>query len=195
MTSDAKSEDFSVREWATQARLDALVAALRLGSEPAASSAAGEIGRRFSPLIRKYWRAQQCGEYSDFFQEVMLRLFTALPALRQSIAFPGLFRRIVIGAAADYWRSHGPVRSEDDSDLANALESVEESFDEALATRLIVRTYLETLPPREREVIELSYMLDLDVSDVAKALGITAGAVRTTKMRALQKLRVIARKV
>lgn len=196
MISEGRSEGSDgARRWAGQAPLDALVAALRLGSEPVASAAAGEVGRRFSPLVRKYWRAQQCGEYTDFFQEVMVRLFVALPGLRESGAFPGLFRRIVIGAAADYWRSLEPTVADHRSDAMPAPEAVEESFDEDLITCLIVRTYLEVLPPREREVIEFIYMHDLDVVEVAQAIGVTPGAVRTTKRRALQKLRAVARKM
>jgi RNA polymerase sigma factor (sigma-70 family) len=186
MTSDASSAGSEPSVWASDAQLGGLVEALRLGTEPTASAAAEEIGRRFAPLVRKYWNAQGCGDYADFFQEVMVRLFGALPALRDVTTFPGLFRRIVIGAAADYWRSRGP---DGVHEFGPEHESAEASFDEALISRLVVRTYLEVLPPRERDVIELLYLHDLDPPEVAQRLSISAGAVRMTKTRALQRLR------
>jgi len=38
-------------------------------------------------------------------------------------------------------------------------------------------------------VLELLYFEDMDPADAAKVLGITAGALRTTKVRALTRLR------
>lgn len=177
---------------AAQTDLATLVHHLQLGREPFASAAAAEIGRRFSPLIRKFWRQQRCGEYADFFQEVMLRLFTALPQLRDHDAFPGLFRRIVIAAAADYWRKQG-LHEEKLTDVD--VDSLERSFDHDLSAPVLIRTYLDWLPPREKEVIELSFMHDLDPEDIAGQLGVTAGAVRMTKARALQRLRALIQKV
>ena len=52
-----------------------------------------------------------------------------------------------------------------------------------------MRSYLELLSRREREVLELLYFEDMDPADAAKVLGITAGALRTTKVRALTRLR------
>lgn len=193
MSSDDRSADSeAAAAHEAQTDLATLVDRLRLDQEPFASAAAAEIGRRFYPLIRKFWRQQRCGEYADFYQDVMLRLFMALPQLRDYAAFPGLFRRIVIAAAADFWRRQGP-HEENLTDVD--VNSLERSFDHDLSAPVLVRTYLDWLPPREKEVIELSFMHDLDPEDIASRLGITAGAVRMTKARALQRLRTLIQKV
>jgi len=157
-------------------------------TEAKSSEAAVEILRRFHPLLRKYWRWHNLGDYEDFLQEVMVRLFTALPHLRDPDAFPGLLRRIVIGVSADSLRRGGP-RKEDISDINPDQLAAE--FDETLATPVVVRSYLELLPPREQQVLYLSYFADLDPQEVSARLGVSPGAVRMTKSRALRRLRAL----
>ena len=154
--------------------------------DPRSSAAAVEILRRFQPLLRKYWAWHRLGSYEDFVQEAMVRLFIALPKLRDAESFPGLFRRIVIGAATDALRKPK-------AELVNIDEIDEEQltvgFDESLGTAVVVRSYLELLPPREQLVINLVFFEDRDFPEVARMLGITEGAVRTTKSRAVARLR------
>jgi len=169
--------------------LGALVELLRLRSEPTASRAAAEVARRFSPLVRRFWRTNRCGDYDDFSQEVLTRLFVALPHLRSVDAFPGLFRQIVLATAADFWRRRHPPGVDVPEEQLHAIADPVADFSEALVTRLLVRSYLELLSRREREVLELLYFEDMDPADAAKVLGITAGALRTTKVRALTRLR------
>ncbi|MBM0125074.1 RNA polymerase sigma factor [Pimelobacter simplex] len=52
-----------------------------------------------------------------------------------------------------------------------------------------VRQALAALPPRERDVIACTEVLDLDVSSTAAALGMTAVAVRVARHRGLKRLR------
>jgi RNA polymerase sigma-70 factor (ECF subfamily) len=52
-----------------------------------------------------------------------------------------------------------------------------------------VREALSALPPRERDVIACTEVLDLDVSATAAALGMTAVAVRVARHRGLKRLR------
>ena len=167
--------------------LPKLLIQLRDGDDRDASSrAAAEIVRRFQPLLRKYWAWHRLDEYRDFVQEVMVRLFAALPHLREPDAFPGLFRRVVIGTASDALRrkrSTGIEAVDIDS------EELTTEFDESLATAVIVRSYLELLPPREREVIYLLFFEDLDTTEVARDLNLSVGAVRMTKSRAVSRLR------
>lgn len=196
MTSDDRSgvSDGSVPGLA-DATLGTLVELLRLRAEPAASHAASEIACRFSPLIRRFWRSNRCGDLEDFSQEVLTRLFVALPHLRSIDAFPGLFRQVVVGAAADYWRRQQPaVVDMSDEDLRE-IPDLTADFSEELITRLLVRSYLDLLPPREREVLVLLYLADMDVAEAAERLGITPGALRTTKVRALTRLRDALKKV
>lgn len=168
--------------------LSEIIALLKLGSgDPRSSAAAVEILRRFRPLLRKYWAWHRLGEFDDFVQETMVRLFVALPNLRSAEAFPGLFRRIVIGTATDTLRA---PRSEtvDLAEVDEARLAIE--FDESLSTGVVVRSYLEHLPQREREVLEMLFFDDIDPAEAAMRLSITEGAVRTTKSRALGRIRL-----
>lgn len=187
MSADIKSAraDFS------ELPLREVIQRLRSGRDnPESSTAATEIVRRFQPLLRKYWIRQRIGEYQDFMQEVMVRLFAALPYLRTLEAFPGLFRRITQGVAADILRRpEAKIQpGHHDEGLASSQLSI---VSDALSTALVVRSYLEYLPSREREVVRLLFFEDLDVADVALRLKITEGAVRMSKSRAIGRLRTL----
>lgn len=52
-----------------------------------------------------------------------------------------------------------------------------------------VRHALAALPPRERDVVACTELLDLDVATTATALGISAVAVRVARHRGLKRLR------
>lgn len=51
-----------------------------------------------------------------------------------------------------------------------------------------VITALRTLPPRQREVLVLRYWSDLGEADIAAAMGISRGTVKSTASRALRAL-------
>lgn len=63
--------------------------------------------------------------------------------------------------------------------------------EEALQTarRRVVLNALATLPQRQREVVALRYYLDLSESDIATALGISRGSVKSHASRGLAALR------
>jgi len=191
MTSDAKSEAIEERLRLDAASLSSLVAMLRLQIEPTSSIAAVEISRRFSPLIHGFWIRHRCGEFNDFHQEVLARLFSALPKLQVDEAFPGLFKQIVLATAGDYWRKEKNHLNESDisEDEIQAVPDPRKDFTEELATKLFVRSFLDRLPVRERLVLRLLFLHELDIQEVAKKLEITPGAVRMTKARAFERLR------
>lgn len=195
MTSEDKSEVFDRHGVFADAAIGMLVELIRLETEPAASHAAKEIARRFSPLIRSYWYSKRCGEYDDFSQEVLTRLFVALPHLREAEAFPGLFRQIVVRAAADYWRRFQPLGEDVPEEELEEIADPAGDFSEELVTKLFVLSYLDKLPPRERQILWMLYYEDLDPVEIANLLSISQGAVRTTKVRALTRLREALKKM
>jgi RNA polymerase sigma-70 factor (ECF subfamily) len=56
-------------------------------------------------------------------------------------------------------------------------------------SRLRVRTALEQLRPRDREILVLLYMEDLSAVQIGGILGMTEGAIRVRHVRALERLR------
>lgn len=75
-------------------------------------------------------------------------------------------------------RSQTPQTHEDD-----VLDTTIRREDALLARRL-----LATLPDRDRELVLLRYSAGLNSAEIADALGMTSGAVRTRLSRALQRL-------
>lgn len=164
-----------------------LVEALAAAPPGAGSRLVQEIIRRFEPLLRRTWR--QGGfdvEYADFVQEVFTELFAGLPALRQPRAFPGYLQRVALSVAA---RQARKARREEAvaAEAGPALERVGAD----LFARAAVRSVLEHLPAREREVIEGLFLEGSSVPEVASELGLAQGSVRTSKSRAIRRLRKV----
>jgi len=107
---------------------------------------------------------------------------SALPYLRSAImnrARSVLRQRVVADRHTAGW-------------LAPEVASAEE---DALATltRSSVRAALDVLSPRQREVILLRYYADLSEVQIAGALGVSIGAVKSHASRALDSLRAALR--
>ena len=61
--------------------------------------------------------------------------------------------------------------------------------EDAVAVRLALAAALRKLPERQREVVVLRYLGDFSERDVADALGISPGSVRTHMQRGIEALR------
>jgi RNA polymerase sigma-70 factor (ECF subfamily) len=171
-----------------------IVRELAIAPEDRVSVLLAELVRRFEPLIRRTWRrlGGDAADYDDFRQEALLKLFRTLPQLQDPAAFPGFFRRLIVNTAYDELRrsarqSRHVVPMESELEFAVEEADVLGDIDDAI----LIRSHLEALPPREREVLLLEYMEGLSVLDIARRWGISRGAVRMTKSRAINKLQSI----
>jgi RNA polymerase sigma factor (sigma-70 family) len=61
----------------------------------------------------------------------------------------------------------------------------------SLVQRRAVVTALRSLPPRQREALVLRYYGDLSEAQIASAMGISRGAVKSHTARAIASLRVM----
>ena len=167
--------------------VEKLVVLLQKALEPDRSAYVEELIRRFEPLLRRAWRRGGFHiEYQDFVQDVFVRLFKGLPSLRNPKAFPGFFRRVALSVAVSH------ARKEAQPDTVEFVEKmVIEHLEEELVLGIFLRSYIEELPEREREVITLTFLKGLPNKTVAAKLNITASAVRATKTRGLNRLRAI----
>lgn len=102
--------------------------------------------------------------------------------------------RVVRSRALDVWRREHKQRVDLPGDdgwfaLAPASDCVE---DEVVASdeQLQIRVLLNTLPPSQRQVVELAYFRGLTHTEVAEQLGLPLGTAKGRMRLALDKLRV-----
>jgi len=114
----------------------------------------------------------------DVLQETYCRFLVRHPVLMgQNEARRYLFR-IATNLIRDRWRS-GEGRLE--------MEVPEESFSTDVDTQMDVRSAMQALKPRERELLWLAYVEGMSHSEIAAATGLRTMSVRILLFRARQK--------
>lgn len=94
-------------------------------------------------------------------------------------------RRVIVNANHDLWRRSSRAISR--QPLMHGLPHVDRTT--ALADRDAIILALGELTAREREVIVMRFVLDLDDAQISLELGVRSGTIRSTAHRALGKLR------
>ena len=122
----------------------------------------------------------------DAVQEAFLHAWKELPGLRDADRWPAWFRRITVRAAIDRGRRRARIHEIDlgthePEPMADASAAVVERDDVARALR--------GLPADDRALLALRFLADLEVEDVARALGVPAGTVKSRLSRLLSRLR------
>jgi RNA polymerase sigma-70 factor, ECF subfamily len=179
------------RERMASLPLPEILSALSASEPTVAQHYAAEIIRRFEPLMRVTWRGVGglAADYDDFVQEAFLKLFRALPQLRDRNAFPGFFRMVLLNVARDQLRRRTPKGTED-VPLDEVPEPILERDSIAdIDRRILLTSVLEKLKGRDHGVLYLDAILGLTSKEIAKRLGITEGAVRVMRSRAIHKIR------
>lgn len=119
----------------------------------------------------------------DLLQTALTRTFAAWGRVQDPEAYT---RRVLARLAVDRWRRQGwrevPVAALPEHAVVGDVEG-------GAARRDEVQRALGLLTPRERAVIVLRYWDDLSEVDIAVALGIAPGTVKSTAARALNRLR------
>ena len=139
-------------------------------------AAVGPRLRRQAYLVVRDWHTAE-----DMVQTTFVKLYVAWPRIRED-GLEAYTRRTLINACLSHLRKHRretvpgelPDRSVDGT-------SGDLDLDRALAL----------LPPRQRAVIALRYLEDLSVADVAEALGVAPGTVKSQTAHALESLRAL----
>lgn len=126
---------------------------------------------------------------ADVFVKAWEKLHTY--KLHKNVPFGAWLFRIARYTVIDVYRTQRGFEevpeSFPDSDDYNRAENRIERSD----TLRIVRTALNQLPKRYREVLLLTYVSELPYSEVARVLRLSEGGVRILKMRALRKLEAL----
>jgi RNA polymerase sigma-70 factor (sigma-E family) len=131
------------------------------------------------------------GAAEDVVQDAFLGLYRRWHTLADPASAPAYLRSSVLNgcrtaarrrsrrdAAADAAGTLGGTRT---AESAEALAMLSEEHREVLAA-------IRTLPARQRETLVLRYYLDMTEADVAAAMGISVGTVKSATSRALAAL-------
>ena len=137
--------------------------------------------------------ARMCGPDSaeDVTQEAFLAAWRALPEFRGDCRFSTWLYRLVSNAAIDCLRrekKHRDTGDVDDLELPDGGPSPQE-LAERSDTRDAVRRALDRLSPEHRQVLLLRFMQELDYGEIARALDVSEGTVKSRINRAKARLR------
>lgn len=139
--------------------------------------------------------ARMCGPDSaeDVTQEAFLAAWRALPEFRGDCRFSTWLYRLVSNAAIDCLRREKKYRDTgdvDDLELPDGGPSPQEQAERS-DTRDAVRRALDRLSPEHRQVLLLRFMQELDYGEIARALNVSEGTVKSRINRAKSKLREV----
>jgi RNA polymerase sigma-70 factor (ECF subfamily) len=114
----------------------------------------------------------------DLAAEAFARAYARWPRLRATGYADAWVVRVVTNLAIDHLRRRAPSPQ-----ASRAVDGIE-----AATLRLALADAMSRLPRRQREVVALRYFSDLSEADVAGALGVSIGAVKSHHRRALDNL-------
>lgn len=121
----------------------------------------------------------------DLVQETMLKAFSRMALLGQTVNLKAYLFRIASNAWIDRVRRERPVA---ETDLTTEQPASEQASDSA-ETREALEILLATLPPRQRVIVLLTDVFDFTASEVATMVDTTEGAVKAALHRARTTLR------
>lgn len=159
-----------------------------------------ELYRRYGPPA--YGLAVRLTGQQILAQDVVHDAFMALWRAPEAFdpargAFRTFFLSLVHHRAVDTVRREERIRKR--QDRASNLESLasedvaEDVVDSAFLgdRRREVHTALDTLPPEQRQVLEMAYFAGMTQAKIAEQLGIPLGTVKTRTLAAMKKLRLM----
>ncbi|MCC6933300.1 MAG: RNA polymerase sigma factor [Deltaproteobacteria bacterium] len=121
----------------------------------------------------------------DVAQEVLIRVYRALPTYREEGSFRWWLRKIVSRACLDYWRSERhKERKESAYVLAFQDQTTTKSDQE---TRLDLQRFFGQLSVSDRVVFTLSFLENLPHKEIAELLDISLTATKVRCFRLKQK--------
>ena len=134
----------------------------------------------------------------DLAQEVFLRLYRALPSFRGDALVGTYLYRITVNVAQDEWkrrrridRTHVSLSDEDagwEDRLAHPAPNADQTLEDAEFQRL-VEAHLKRLSEVERAVLVLYHQEERSYVQIAEALGLPLGTVRTHLHRGRKKMK------
>jgi RNA polymerase sigma-70 factor (ECF subfamily) len=125
-------------------------------------------------------------EAEDAVQDAFVQAWRRIDSLRDADRWSAWFRRLLVRCAVERARRRHLVR-EVELELALDVPRLEPS--PPPAERLALVAALGRLDPADRAILSLRFFADLEMKDVADALGIPIGTAKSRLHRALERLR------
>ena len=123
----------------------------------------------------------------DLLQTALAKTYLRWSSLRDEAAGEAYVRKVLVSVYTRWWQrkwnGERPTDVLPDIDLVDPYGEADE--------REYVRALLADLPRRQRAVIVLRFYEDMSEKDIAEALGISAGTVKSTASAALTRLRTM----
>jgi len=124
-------------------------------------------------------------EAEDAVQEAFLRAWRDMRGLRDLDLWPAWFRRITVRCAIDQAR-HRPRVREVDLEFALGVPVLEHPVHPVDRLELIAA--FDRMSADDRAILALRFFADLELPDVAEALGIPLGTAKSRLHRAVKRL-------
>ncbi|MBO0801841.1 MAG: SigE family RNA polymerase sigma factor [Nocardiopsaceae bacterium] len=124
----------------------------------------------------------------DLVQATLVKTYLAWEKIADSAALDTYVRRIMVNTHISGWRR----RRVDEYPTDELPEEPVEGQTSDCELHELVQRALDRLPQRMRAAVMLRYYDDMSESEVAAALGISVGTVKSTVARAVAKLRADA---
>jgi RNA polymerase sigma factor (sigma-70 family) len=177
------------------------------GDEDLVARAQAGEGEAFGQLVERHQRRVWlvCRQYlgpdeaEAAAQDTLVKAFTKIRAFNQRAAFTTWLTRIAINTCLDQLRRWGRegLKAED-SEAENGAGVVEQVADDGAdpEARVLQRQAVarlasceEKLPARQREIFRLRFYAGMELEEIADALEVHVGTVKTQLHRAVHRLR------
>jgi RNA polymerase sigma-70 factor (sigma-E family) len=141
-----------------------------------------------SLLRAAYLLTANRADAEDLVQAALIKTYLAWNRIEDRGALDGYVRRAMINTHISWWRRRKVEEYPTDEipDQAVADHAGRSDLQETL------RRAVERLPQRMRAAVVLRYYADMTEAEIAEALGVSLGTVKSTVSRAVAKLRVDA---
>jgi RNA polymerase sigma-70 factor (sigma-E family) len=145
------------------------------------------VAARSSALLRTaYLLMGDRGQAEDLLQTALTKTYLAWGRIRDHGAIEAYVRRTLATTATSWWRRRW--HRETPTELLPEAVTIADAA-VAQAERDELWQHLQRLPSKQRAVLVLRYYEDLTEAQVADALGVTTGTVKSHASRALATLR------
>jgi RNA polymerase sigma-70 factor (sigma-E family) len=147
------------------------------------------VTARSGSLLRMaYLLTRNLADAEDLVQAALAKTYQAWDRIEDRNALDGYVRRAMVNTHISWWRRRRVEEYPTDEipDRAIADHAGDSELSDALSRAL------DRLPSRMRAAVVLRYFEDMSEAEVAQALGISQGTVKSTVSRAVAKLRIDA---